>query len=159
MWQRQFVWYVSFNECDTCIFQDGMKIYNNGKIIGAGSLSKETKKVKEIKEYCQKYVDRLFAGKINQPSAGDCLYCRMQEADTGTNFGESVHSSHIQLHIEEKYYVPSLIFNAINKYPISIVASNDLGACLKYDGCKLMMEDFSRKKIYSSLKKYVTNFY
>ena len=53
---------------------------------------------KRIKAYCKEYADAY--PNMDDPSEGDCWYCSM--------FGGQG-SSHLLSHMEEKYYVPSLL--------------------------------------------------
>jgi hypothetical protein len=60
--------------------------------------------MKSIKAFCKDYMNALLDGKIESPSSGDCWYCFMTFPDSW---------DHIESHIEESYYVPSLIVKAI----------------------------------------------
>ncbi len=53
---------------------------------------------KKIKKYCKEYADAY--PNMDDPSGGDCWYCSL--------FGGQG-SSHLLSHMEEKYYVPSLL--------------------------------------------------
>lgn len=112
IWQKNRVWYVNYNG-ETVPYKDGITLYPDGKIDGAGD---NPKKVIRLKKKCQKYarnyVKALMSGKVSQPSNGDCWYCLM--------FEKNGHKSadHIKSHIERKYYVPSLLVNAVNEFPV-----------------------------------------
>lgn len=59
--------------------------------------------------YAKKFSIAFTMGRINYPSAWDCKYC---------NF-VVYNSEHIEYHIIDNYYVPSLLLNAIISYPVS----------------------------------------
>jgi hypothetical protein len=58
---------------------------------------------KKIKKYCKEYSDEYPT--MNPPDGGDCWYCAL--------FGGQG-SSHLLSHMEDKYYVPSLLPLAAN---------------------------------------------
>ena len=105
--------------------------------------------------YAKSYVVALRNGKVPAPSNGDCWYCLMRESQTGegTQYGvlhEDGHlshehkvqagvsgrtlgemsgdpASHILSHIEDKYYVPSLLVRALEVMPASIAMKDQVG--------------------------------
>ena len=54
----------------------------------------------------------LVKGKVKQPGPGDCWYCLMKLPG----------ADHIESHINENYFVPSLLANACERFPVSIAA-------------------------------------
>ena len=134
------------------IFNDGMVIKADGKFEGAENPTpKANKKLlskkKQISKYVDGYLAALDAGKVPAPSHGDCWFCMMRvgAGDTktgvlnangeltkqatvgfgfkGTTLGEQQGSvDHLEAHIKEKYYVPSLLARAIEVIPVSVAA-------------------------------------
>ena len=96
------VWYL-----DDCVFADGITVYSDCSVTGEGEDPKEQQKWrKAANQYAKDYVKALFAGEVPAPSGGDCWGC-LFTTDTGeTGIGRD---SHMQSHIEEKYYVPSIL--------------------------------------------------
>ena len=110
-------------------FADGMKIMLRGRVIGAASESdvkKEENLRKSITKYAKDYVNALYDGKISMPDAGDCWFCSMFDKEGGPGSDPD----HLISHIKERYYVPSLLFNALK--------SNGAGKAWYWDAQKLM---------------------
>lgn len=117
--QKNSLWYVG-----SYLFFDGLKS-RNGEIIGKKLLPEKTEiKTKKIKAKIAKYIQAVgkkYDEGIAKPSGGDCWYCSMKD-DTGKTLGDLQDGTdHLLAHFEEKYIVPSLIYNAIleagYKYP------------------------------------------
>lgn len=107
--QKAGIWYMR----DGSLFYDGVTIRPDGTPLKPRQTAKYEKQVakikKQAKQYARDYVEALKAGKVDYPSGGDCWACLMrgpkgQEAFPG--------SGHIQDHIKERYFVPSLLVNA-----------------------------------------------
>ena len=111
------------------VYADGM-VYCDGVVSGAGADPKAEKKARaRVTKYCRDFMTAFVAGQVPAPSGGDCWYCGMRVAggtDAGKPLGEAMPtlhedgsltteraSHHIESHIEEKYYVPSLLHRAL----------------------------------------------
>lgn len=122
IYQKNGLWYVG-----NYLFFDGLKS-RNGEIIGKKLLPEKTeKKIKKIKAKIAKYIQdvgKKYDEGIAKPSSGDCWYCSMR-TDDGKTLGDIQDNDHLLHHFEEKYVVPSLIWNAITeagyRYPELIV--------------------------------------
>ena len=98
--QKQKVWYV-----DGTPFEDGITLYNNGTIKGQGKNPKETIKLtKRVKQYSKDYAKEFMRGNIPKPSNGDCWGCLFHKDGKPT-----IARDHILSHLEDKYYVPSML--------------------------------------------------
>lgn len=127
LYQEHNKWYIwDYKTGDKYIYQDGMTINPDNTVSGEGSIKDATKQDKlrnKIKKYCAAYMDKLVSGKIEKPSSGDCFYCAMTEVSSNKPLGEAINdTSHLELHMTEKYYVPSLFYNAIQDFPVSQIA-------------------------------------
>jgi hypothetical protein len=153
-------------------YNDIWYFYNNGKkylFIDSGMINADgttdfplyTKvyeknkqnELKRIRQYCKDYINALVNNSLDMPSSGDCWFCAIHDTKTNKSLGEHHLSDHINLHIEEKYYVPSLLINAISRYDVSIMAKYIIQECFNhtYKGnC-----DSLHSYIYKSLYKYV----
>lgn len=118
VYQEKGVWYVwNYETKQTYTFSDGITFMNNGAVYNMGSDSAE-KAVKDmtrrIREYVEGFITSLKAGQIPAPSGGDCWYCYMKDSVTGKSLGDmSGDHSHLDSHMRSSYYVPSLLFTAL----------------------------------------------
>jgi len=139
------------------VYQDGITILSTGGVKGAGENRKELdKRLKQIKKYVDGYMKQLLTRKLPQPGNGDCWYCLFKDKD-GRTWGDLGNkSSHIIEHFKDKYYVPSLLMNAIKEIPISDAASSSVGYWLKYHDqeCK-WFEDIGKEQVRKSLTRYL----
>lgn len=125
--QSRGQWYVYdySKRMDIAVYADGMRITSDGKLDGCESLQAAKDAIKlraRVQRYAAGYVKALFAGKVPKPDAGDCFYCLMREVNTGKPLGECTKDhDHLMSHIEEKYYVPSLLQRAFETGSVSHV--------------------------------------
>lgn len=121
LWQEKSVWYISDrNSQKRYIFQDGICVHKNGEVSNAGNMSEfeETKLlIRKIKKYVEGYISSLISGEVPAPSGGDCWFCCMEGMEG---------SDHINTHIEESYFVPSLLTKAVEYKDISMMAKNSI---------------------------------
>jgi hypothetical protein len=118
------VWYVSYHGT-TYAYSDGMALNYDGTVSGAGEARSKAdvrKEKRAIKAFANDYVDALFSGEVDAPSAADCWFCAMFDKNgTGSD-------DHMQSHLEESYFVPSMIVNAANTFGASWVMNQTLAA-------------------------------
>lgn len=120
VYQKSGLWYWNATAAGgwrkTHVFFDGMIIDAAGHCINpeAGKQEADEKKhlVKLIREYCRDFraLEKLPAP---EDAAGDCFYCQMRTEDgtaAGDAFGDT---SHLLSHLEEKYFMFSLTWNAL----------------------------------------------
>jgi hypothetical protein len=112
--QKKNVWYVH-HSTGTVAYQDGMKVNHDGAPASTLPPVKEVEgKMKKVDRLCRDYVkgfcaDAVKNGALEKPSGGDCFGCSMRDDKGNTCMG----CDHILSHLEEKYYVPSLLVNAL----------------------------------------------
>jgi hypothetical protein len=160
--QENKIWYLvktvpGFQYENEWVFRDGITIHPNGTVTGGGPDPKTLLKLdKSIQTYVTGYIKALFDGKIDKPNQGDCWYCYLHTTNDKP-LGEAIKDNdHIQSHIQEKYYVPSLLMNAINVFPVSIAARASIGYYMKYTDQKSEWFDgIARNQIRSSLRRYL----
>ena len=166
--QVKGVWYVmsrlgkNLNENKEHVFQDGIMVYRDGRVEGAGedgAQRKAAKLTKAVKSYVTGYITALFAGKVEKPSNGDCWHCCMKTQD-GRTLGEASGDNHMHHHIEESYYVPSIIVRAADMFGASFYTRTVLGDLLGYtqhfkDGNLGDMRDIAQRDLSSVLQRYV----
>lgn len=88
-----------------------------------------------VKGYADQFIRALYNGKLSGDTRGDCLYCQLTVADgpdKGKGWGESVRDGdHIRCHIKEAYYVPSLLYRAL-EWQGSMLMRWEVSALLTY---------------------------
>ena len=84
---------------------------------GRAFMSKARVLDKAIATYCKGFVQSAVSAKeLNYPDGGDCWACFMRPADKVEARGfELMGTSHLIEHMIERYYVPSLLRNALNE--------------------------------------------
>jgi hypothetical protein len=139
----------------TWTFEDGMQILADGKVIGAGDAEERKALIKAAKRYVKKFTEALMAGKVGPPS-GDCFYCCMT-TDDGRTLGEVTGDSHILSHIEEDYFVPSLLIRAVQTGPSSQMAKWLTQELMETGGQpeEIWAMDLLKRQISTCLRKYV----
>lgn len=106
--QEKGVWYVGES-----VFFDGLKIRGK-KILNPKKHDKKKQKNKnaldrKIKNYAKAFRESIEKNGLSMPSGGDCWGCCMKDQHGKTAFG----TDHLIQHLEENYFVPSLVANAI----------------------------------------------
>ncbi len=95
------------------LYYDGITIDEKTReVIKPKLVDKGADRIKKlISSYCKGLKELK---ELPKPSNGDCFYCLMAVADSGENLGESIgNKEHLLSHLEEKYYMGSLILNAL----------------------------------------------
>jgi hypothetical protein len=134
---------------------------------------------KKANKYVKAFINSLADGKVPAPSGRDCWYCLMREVaaniQTGTlhkdgsltnqanvghglngrTLGEVAGSDHILDHIEENYFVPSMLLRAIDVFPVSKVAKYWLSNVWNGNNEPEFFCDFAKKQLASSLRRYI----
>ena len=119
VWSDSGIWYAG-DSTNPVPFRDGMRVSASGEVLSGAPTAEEfaqwkreraaTKK--SIAAYVKSYIAAMQAGKVPMPSGGDCWYCAMFERVDPAASGDT---EHLRQHIEEGYYVPSLLINALRE--------------------------------------------
>lgn len=64
----------------------------------------------QIRKYAKSFADALYTGKVNPPGNSDCWGCLFVDVKTGK---PAMGNNHFKDHMRERYFVPSLLTNAI----------------------------------------------
>ena len=160
--QSKNVWYLGRGRWDDpdreeYVYQDGTTILGTGGVKGAGEDRKLLdKRLKQIKAYVDGFMKKLVARKLPQPSNGDCWYCLFKDKDGKTWGDMGDKSGHILEHFKDKYYVPSLLMNAIKEFPVSQAAMSSIGYWFKsYEETCDMFEKIGAEQVKKSLTRYL----
>jgi len=108
-------------------YADGITIYPSmgiESVTGEGEDPKAQQKLrKRIKAYAKGYIEAFYAGEVPAPSGGDCFGCSMVSADGIAPMGGS---DHMLTHIEESYFVPSILARATKRFGCSRAAQHSI---------------------------------
>lgn len=165
--------YASPWRSKTVAYKDGLTLVKNGDgqwHVDPETVGEDTKAQLKLKrrvdKYAKGFVDALRAGKVEAPGLGDCMFCLMRDADK-VPVGEAFKDKgHIESHIEEPYYVPSLVVRALEVFPTSQVmrwALAEVWSAEQSDGEKVMNKidsgwasnNFVWDGIRKNIKRYV----
>lgn len=168
LWARNGQWLVGYytgdwketiNQAD--IYQDGMTINPDGSLSGvltAAQAKAEQKLRAQVRTYAKNYMAALKAGKVPAPSAGDCWFCALKEEKTGKPLGELADrggNGHMVAHIKEKYYVPSLAWNAARAFGLGNYYQFNIAAYQGMTQDKPIKSDFADQTVEKSIRRYV----
>ena len=152
IYQNKGVWYIGQSDV---VFQDGCYC-QDGKWYNVGHSSKAiNKQRKACRKYAKDFTKAMFSGKVDQPGPGDCFYCGMVTVDDKQPLGEALkNKDHIESHIKENYFVPSLLVNACKMFGVSNAAwwtIQEIWQKGKAEGC---FADVGRRQIESAIRRY-----
>jgi hypothetical protein len=160
VYQEHSIWYLRIGpytaDSPTYPYSDNMTIDGTGTVNGAGVEPKaEQKLARRVTEYARAYAHAFVTGKIEKPGPGDCFYCHMETVPDRHNLGEVLgDTEHILSHLDEKYFVPSLLVNAIKHYPVSQFAQWVISAQWG-NGEKFADNGIAERQIATSVREYV----
>lgn len=166
MYQEKSTWYLTKGyhgeTHDRYRFSRKAILMPNGEVVGAVLYDpklekKEQTMIRKANQFAKNYVEALFKGKVQAPDAGDCWYCAMRDS-SGKTLGElgRDNADHIEGHIKEKYYVPSMIFRASEVFGVSIAAKSVLFSI--WDGSYTpndWLDGVAKEQLQKSLARYV----
>lgn len=131
----------------TFAFADGITI-QNGDVIGAGPIPLVTTRLrKRVREYAKAYIAAMVSGEVPMPGNGDCWFCLF-----GTP-GTDHYLSHISE--EERYYVPSLLAKAMERFPVSEAARGFVSDAWAGTDNGKWCEDVGKRQCEKSLRRYL----
>lgn len=154
--QVNFVWYL-YQQGDwnnpLGIVNGPFTIHQDGTVTGLDPISNgEIRKrmIKRIKQFARSYIKDLAAGNIESPGPGDCFYCHLDFPNT---------FDHLESHMDESYFVPSLIVNAIDYHDISILAKSAIGRVWQGETLHDFEVSILLDQGFTSLWKYMLHVY
>ena len=126
--QERGIWYVNRET----VFADGMMIHKDGSITGGKPVAAAKQLLtlrRKVRAFAADYASAFLAGDVPEPGAGDCFFCGMRTTDTHKPLGEVAHDEdHLRSHMEERYFVPSLLWNALEFLGASIAMKQTVQA-------------------------------
>lgn len=128
--QKRGAWYLQ----DGSLYFDGIRVSKDGRVLNADSapvdfLGKKKILDKMINKFTRAWAKDAIENGLQNPSSGDCLYCQifsqqvnhvnLQRFDARGNLSsvnsENDDMAHIWSHLEEGYFVPSMLLWAIKE--------------------------------------------
>jgi len=146
---------------DDCLYDDGIVFHPDGTITGGEPIADVKGKLslrRKVNRFAAEYLEAFKNGQVPAPSLGDCLYCGMREIGSEDPLGECVgDKDHLLSHMEEKYFVPSLLYRAYETMPHSVAMGWAFG---KHWGPKdqllnSIVPDFVYDQLKKSLSRYM----
>lgn len=119
IYQRNGLWYIDADG-QTYNYVDGLRIDANGKPVGAepstGDLEKRKRRIdRAVAKYVKGYMAHITANGLDDPGNGDCWPC-LFAINCTPKVGrgqECMGFDHYVAHMDERYYVPSMLWRAI----------------------------------------------
>lgn len=164
--QEEGIWFIAtgYNDLFKTPFRDNILIYeNNGSPYirelrsDNTNLLHDIKLRKAIKKYAKGFITALVSGEVYKPDNGDCWYCLMRCTHNNVPLGEETNNiDHLESHIDENYFVPSLFYRACEVYPMCNFANGTIYQ-LWYTKDKISdwQKDILQRDGYKSLVKYL----
>lgn len=139
-------------------FYDGFRVGPRGGI-KAQPQESDAEERRELREaaraYINDFIDALEAGDVPPPSGGDCWYCAL-ETNEGESMGDAAdNASHLRSHIDEDYYVPSLMMRALKERGSPAAGYYAHAKMHDNDNTGLLGPDTFRFHAFSALARYL----
>jgi hypothetical protein len=131
IYQEKSVWYVISKQTEQkVVYQDHMVILPGGTFAGHGD-QQEADRINQLSAkiniYARAFARKMAAGEIVKPTGGDCWKCLMVTQDR-TSWGDAgKDTGHLLMHLEEEYYVPSLLVNAVKENDVGLLVKDFIG--------------------------------
>lgn len=124
LWGEKGVWLIG-NGARKYRYGAGFTIGPRGGVRNEGT--RPAKEIRELRDrarkYAKNYVTEFLAGKVPAPGPGDCWHCQFTVGKVP--LGDTIKDQdHLLMHLDEGYYVPSLLVNATRAFPASMFAMN-----------------------------------
>jgi hypothetical protein len=123
--QMNGVWYVTTSKF-SCLFEEDVRVTADGELVGEMPSAEDTAKLEKAKRRVDRMVRKYIKGFVAEigrlgedfpnPGNGDCWGCLFVPVDAPRASKQDVVGvDHYFSHFEEKYYVPSLLWRAMQR--------------------------------------------
>lgn len=162
IWQDTGIWYLggatrAFAQTAPLassihVFADGITIHPDGYVTHAGDPPEHILALrKQIRSYAKAYVKALRAGDVPKPGDSDCWGCLMVTKGNKHPLGGK---NHILNHISDKYYVPSLLVNAMKAFDASPIAYHEVAYAWSKQPGEGLAIDFIWAQIEKAIRRW-----
>lgn len=112
--QKRGAWYLQ----DGSLYFDGIRVSKDGRVLNADSapvdfLGKKKILDKMINKFTRAWAKDAIENGLQNPGSGDCLYCQIFSQNPKQANNDCM--DHIWSHLEEEYFVPSMLLWAIKE--------------------------------------------
>ena len=157
VWSDRGVWYVSnvstWEGRDRHTFADGLAYRpETGEFKNVGPDPKKTIELrKRVVKYAKAFMAAFEKGDVPEPRLCDCMFCSRFER-AGSRNGD-----HILSHIEESYFVSSLLVNAMEEFGASIAERDIISQ--RWQGATSVFESHDRGDHFlRHIEKYIKRY-
>ena len=155
LYQEKGEWYLTDSwDSKGFVFADGLTIGPNMRVTGAGESRANLSR--DINQFARGYAAAFVKGDIDSPSGGDCWFCVMMTKG-GESLGDATgDASHLLSHVQESYFVPALLINAIKAFPVAPLVGSYIRDVWNGGGddCQ-WIADVAQRQIRSSVARYL----
>lgn len=162
------------------IYEDNMIIYPDGRVVNQDGdpiqpddkdrEKAARKELNQIKGYVSKFISKFINQDIGNPGPGDCWYCMSHIPNSGIPPIDTItpdgikpgfdETHHIKSHIEESYFVPSLLYNALEsqRSGLAKIDEHNIAWCTKAPGWethKPWSIDLTERRLKLLLTRYI----
>ncbi len=164
IYQEKNVWYVAigYDWDHPAPFAEGITLHSDGTITDAANqedTDARKRLAKQINKYAAAYASALLNCEIPAPSSADCWGCCMSDVKTGKSF---MGNDHLISHLDESYYVPSLLALVVKAYPVAPLVKHVIGYIWSGTYCRADVDNhfgyivgIAHDQIKSSVRKYL----
>jgi hypothetical protein len=155
--QRDSSWFVRWWGREY-IFDDGMRLRPDASVIYAKEppdADDILKLSKRVNKYARDFAAAFIEGQVEAPSGGDCWHCLFEDESRRSWDEASNDKEHLHSHMEEPYYVPSLLVRAMEKYG---AVNAERGAIWSYwdpERALELWEGLAKRTVYKYVRKYM----
>ena len=149
--QSRGTWEISIDG-QTANYADGIT-WDGRKWAGAGEDPKAAVKLaRRAAKFARDYMNAFDADNIPAPSNGDCFGCLFATKDGRAPMGGT---DHILSHMEENYFVPSLLARSIDRFPVSQAAKSYISDKWAGTSNGAWFASIGKEQLYKSLYRYI----
>jgi len=145
-------------------YADGITSHPDGTFSGEGEDPRAQQKLRNrAKKFAKAYMNAFQSGDVPAPGLGDCFGCLMETKEGVRPMGGA---DHMLSHMEEGYFVPSMLLTAAKRFGVSRFAMGTLAAVwsgetphdvfrLRANGASSPGDGIAREQLEKALRRHV----